>query len=194
MGKKLVTLDEFKTYKEINNDEHNSKIGVIISSINELVKTYCNRTFLDYATVDKTEYFDATSISEYYMDELPLLSVTSFSVSNDGGVTYTEGVENTDYFVDTTNNCILTGSTLPFTTSSIPFKSGKIIYKGGYIEVPMDLKIAIMDLIEYYREEEYTPRKAFQGMSVENLGFREGAGSALPTHIRRVFELYRVVM
>ena len=47
-----------------------------------------------------------------------------------------------------------------------------------------------MDMVEYYREAEYTPRKEMAGAKLENLGFRAGSSSSLPSHIKRVLDKY----
>ncbi len=194
MIKTLVSLDEYKTYREVNSDDFDNKLSTIIASVSELVKNYCNRTFIEYAKVNKIEYFNAKTISEYYVEEIPIIEVASLNFSIDGGVTYTEAVKNEDYFVDEDMGSILTGTSRNFLISGIGHKSGKLIYKAGFLEIPKDLKLATMDLVKYYADEEYTPRKAFQGMTIENVGFREGGGIGLPAHIRRVLGMYRVVM
>jgi hypothetical protein len=108
------------------------------------------------------------------------------------GVDYTDLVAGTDYYVDYRYDAVRSMYDTPFTAGAIPADvSVKIQYKGGYERVPEDLKIAVLDLVEYYRSEEYTPRKSFGENIIENLGFREGGGSNLPANIKRVFEMYK---
>lgn len=191
MGLELVSLDEFKAYKKIVKDEDDSKLSIMIRSASQLAKTYCRRTFVDYAATDKVEYFDGDSLDTLFVNEFPIINVTSVEVAPDG-VTYTALTVNEDYFVDTEVDAIRTVDGLPFTVGSYPsFKSVKVTYSAGFDEVPEDLKIAVMDLVEYYRQEEYTPRKAFEASSIENLGFREGGKASLPAHIKRIFEMYK---
>lgn len=192
MGLELVSLDEFKAYKKITKDDDDPKLSIMIRAASELAKTYCRRTFVDYVTTDKVEYFNGEIDSTVFTDEFPILSVTSLSIASDG-VTYTDLTIDEDYFVDYDVDAIRTVDNLPFTQGAMPaFKSVRVTYKAGFDEVPEDLKIAVMDLVEYYRQEEYTPRKAFQDNSIENLGFREGGKASLPAHIKRVFEMYKV--
>lgn len=192
MGLELVSLDEFKAYKKITKDEDDPKLSILIRSASQLAKTYCGRTFVDYADTDKVEYFNGNEDAILFVDEFPIISITSVEVAVDG-VTYTAITADEKYFVDTLIDAIRTVDDLPFTYGAYPaFKSVKVTYKGGYTEVPEDLKIAVMDLVEYYRQEEYTPRKSFENASIENLGFREGGKASLPAHIKRVFEMYKV--
>lgn len=192
MGLELVSLDEFKAYKKITKNEDDSKLAIMIRSASQLAKTYCRRSFVDYYSTDKVEYFDGDIDSMLFVDELPIVSVSEVAVASDG-VTYTALTADEDYFIDHSVDAVRTVDNLPFTVGSYPaFKSVKVTYRGGYEEVPEDLKIAVMDLVEYYRHEEYTPRKAFQDSSIENLGFRDGGKASLPAHIKRVFEMYKV--
>lgn len=192
MGLELVSLDEFKAYKKITKDDDDPKLSIMIRAASQLAKTYCRRTFVDYVATDKVEYFNGNNDAALFVDEFPIISVTSVEIANDG-VTYTALTEDEDYFVDYDVDTLRTVNNLSFTVGAQPaFKSVKVTYKAGYDELPEDLKIAVMDLVEYYRQEEYTPRKAFQDSSVENLGFREGGKASLPAHIKRVFEMYKV--
>jgi len=191
MGLELVSLDEFKAYKKITKDEDDPKLTIMIRSASELAKTYCRRSFVDYVDTDKVEYFDGDSLETLFLGEFPVISVSEVAVAPDG-VTYTALTADEDYFIDYSVDAIRTADNLPFTIGSYPsFKSVKVTYRAGYSEVPEDVKIAVMDLVEYYRQEEYTPRKAFQDSSIENLGFREGGKASLPAHIKRVFEMYK---
>jgi hypothetical protein len=192
MGNPLVTLSDFKAYKKITKTEDDVKLSLIIESANKLAKTYCRRTFVDYVSSDKVEYFNGNEYSTVLLSEFPVISITSVEIASDG-VTYTALTEDEDYFVDYELDAIHTPYQLPFTSGAAPaFKSVKVTYRGGFAEVPEDLRIAVLDLVEYYRQEEYTPRKSMDGSTIENLGFREGGGSSLPSHIKRVFEMYRV--
>ncbi len=193
----LITIDEYKTYKSINSETDDSIISLLIGSVSNYIKEYTNRDFIDYAHTDKVEFFDAVSYGTYYPKEFPLLSVTEVATSADGGVTWTVLVEDTDYFVSIdseggddsiVNNTVYTG----FGMGTILFKSGRITYKGGYTETPLDLKLATMDLVHYYRTEAYTESKALQGASVAN-PIMVVKSNALPMHIKRVLDNYRVM-
>ena len=155
----LVNLEDYKTYKGINSNEEDDRTRYIVSSVSSLVKNYCNRSFLDYYNVDLVHYSDGTSCSSEYLDEFPIKTVTSVEVSTDGGVTYTLLVENTDYFVDKQEDKILTQSGFYF-SSGVAHNSLKISYMGGYDKLPEDLRIACLDLVDYYREEQFAPKKS----------------------------------
>jgi len=197
MAKNLVTLEEFKIYKNINSTEQDELINALIKRVSAFVKNFCKRTFIDYSTSNKVEYFDAVDVEDVFVSELPILSIASVEVSNDGGATYeTPIIEYTDYFVDYELGHIVSSTCFTqFGTSTVSSgkskRSLKLTYKGGYVILPDDLKQATLDLVEYYRANEYTPRQNFGQFQTENLGFRAGSSSNLPSHILRVFSLYR---
>jgi len=193
MATDLCTLSQFKTYKTIHpdNTDEDALISQLISSVSNYVKDYCGRTFVDYYSTPKVEYFDGMNCKRVFTDEFPVISVESVEVSSDGGSTYEEF---TDYITDKSNDSIVSlGSN--FITTSIPTNSLKITYTAGYDpnNIPPDLRQACMDLVEYFRSKEYTPRKDWNDASIENVSFREGGGSKLPPHIARVLSHYRMV-
>lgn len=196
-GLLLVNLDEFKTYKGITKSNEDAKLTVILEGVSNYAKEYCKRSFIDYYSVDKVEYHDANEFNQIFLNEVPLISITKVEISLDGDFSgtdpdkITELEEYSTYFPNIRDSLITSGSTYPIAYGAISgVPNLRVTYKAGYEVVPKDLKLAIMDLTEYYRSEEYTPRKAFKDMSIENLGFREGTAS-LPSHIKRIFEMYR---
>ena len=192
--KTLISVDDFKTYKGINNNDEDSKLNTIIINVSSFIKNYCGRTFNDYITTDKVELLDARIDTQLYLEELPIISITSAEITSDN-VTYTSLTENEDYFVDY-NLAIIYSASSVAVASDVTYNplNTRITYKAGFEELPEDLLIATMDMVEYYRSEEYTPRKAFSNNSVENLGFRETGGARLPSHIERIIQLYRKIL
>lgn len=193
-GLLLVTLDEFMTYKGITKPD-DAKLTIILEGVSNYAKEYCKRSFIDYYSVDKVELKHASEFTELFLDELPLISITSVEVSLDGDFTgtdpnkITELEEYTDYLPNMENSSIQSTYPLGY-GSTVNIPNVKVTYKAGYEITPKDLKMALMDLVEYQYSEEFTPRKSFKDMSIENLGFREGTAS-LPSHIKRIFEMYR---
>ena len=193
-GLLLVDLDSFKSYKGITKPD-DARLTMILESVSNFTKTYCKRSFIDYYSMDKVELKNASEHTEIFLDELPLQSITSIEVSLDGDFTGTDPdkittlIEYEDYYPNIENSSII--STQPLAYSGILNVSNlRITYKAGYKTTPKDLKMAILDFVEYQYSEEFVPRKSFKDMSIENLGFREGTAS-LPSHIKRIFEMYR---
>jgi hypothetical protein len=196
-GLLLVSLDEYKTYKGITKENEDAKIVQLLEGASNLAKEFCKRSFIDYYSTAKVEYHDGSKYDTIFLDELPLNEITSVEISLDGDFDtvdkVTALVAYESYYPNKEDSLIFSGVVgYPLVYGAVPGTANiKITYTGGYENTPKDMKLAVMDLVEYYRQEEYTPRKAFKDMSIENLGFRENSNSSLPSHIKRIFEMYR---
>lgn len=186
----IITLEQYKEYKKINSTNSDDKLGAIIGSVNKFVENYCQRSFTDHYSSPKTEYFDGYNNNGIYPSEFPLVSVVSLKSSTDGGQSYDVTLQPfIDYQID--NNAYRILSTKAnFVTTLYPINSLQLIYKAGYSSVPEDLRLAAMSLVEYYMEEQYTPKKGMQGTNVENVLYTSES-SKLPPHIRRILDFYR---
>lgn len=194
MANDLVTLREYKTYKDISTDDKNAQLRDIITHVSNLVKDYCGVSFNDYISSDKVEYFDGKNNNRVFLSEIPLNSVTHVKTSSDGGVSSTVLTVNEDYFIDYDLGSILTGTDLAFVPDAyIEFKSLEVSYKAGYTAVPEAIKLVTMDIVEYYKTESFHPRKSMSGSTIESVSFSKLGDSSFPPHIRRVLDLYRVV-
>lgn len=185
----LITLSEYKEYKGIKSTSDDAKTESLITRTSQFIKRFTNKTFIDYAFVNKVEYFDGKLVNEVLLEELPIISVTHVKTSIDGGVTQTDLVENTDFFIDNSLGAIL--STGVFTTTGVAFKSLEVSYKGGYTSTPQDIKQASLDLVSYYLDNEFTPKRQFGSNTIENFNFRAENDVNLPGHIQRILEYYR---
>jgi uncharacterized phiE125 gp8 family phage protein len=196
----LITLAEYKAYKGITNDNDDDAISMIIDNASKLVKTYCGRTFIDNVTVNKVEKFDART-AEVVLAEVPLLSVSLVTTSIDGGltqVTLTEADSDaTGYFVDLEEGRVLTQIEDQNFLDSVgtPYRSLEITYLGGFTdsvgvaEVPHDLRLAVLDMVSYYVNDEKKPGKSLASANIDNVPSTLVNG--FPPHIVRILQLYR---
>lgn len=185
----VLTLDRYKIYKSISSTTEDTQHTAIIDAVNAFIEQYCGRTFTGSYSSDKTEYFDQTD-TELYPVEIPIVGITSLEYSTDNGETYSTAlVEFTDYIINANNDAIisLTGS---FCSTTYPYNAIKLVYKGGYSTPPLDLELAAVHLTDFYKDEEYTPRKSLAGASVDHV-VQPDMTARLPAHIRRVLENYR---
>ena len=195
MGLDLVTLEEYKVYAGINSTNQDTVITALIPQVSSLVKTICRRTFVDYIDDAKTEVFSGGSTNyKYYMQEYPVLSVSSVEYSADYGQTYTSLTEYTDYVVDLEDDSLVA---LPFTedplTTTVFTKAingYKVSYYAGYETLPADLKIAILDLVTYYLKNDgsvHSPKApGTNSVQIEYI-----TTNALPSHIARILNMYK---
>ena len=193
----LCTKSEYKAYKKIEHAKDDSQIDVLITSVSELVKTYCGSTLIDYYGSNKTEIFDIldTDTSEIFLSESPLVSVSSVQERDSISSSYNTLTANTDYYVDTEHDRIFRiDGDISSKAWSRGFASVQIVYRAGYSSTPQDLRLAIYDLITYYLKEEYKGRKSLAGATLQNetaTSIKDDIG--FPDHIKRVLDMYRVV-
>jgi hypothetical protein len=189
----LITLTEYKEYHTVTTATDNTKLTKLIDATSALVENYCGRKF---GAGSYTEFHDAKQ-SKVYLENFPVNSLTYVKVSADGGTTQTTLTEapadGTGYYVDLPNETIMTQTGSNFLSYyNTPFHSLEIAYNAGYSQIgdiPKDLKLVTMDLVNYYKNDEHKPSMIIGAASTDNpLPF---AGSSFPAHIRRVLDLYR---
>ncbi len=183
----LITLQDYKTYAGISSVEHDAKLSSLIVYTTDFIKKYCGRTFIDNysegAFTEIIEYWSGGADS-YPTKEFPIQEIVSVEYSSDLGTTYTELVAGTDYALDKEKDLlhVVEGE------DNSGINAYKITYKGGYATTPDSLKVAALDLVEYYYKQESTPKRMQNFVSIEYV-----KSSDLPHHIKRVLDLYRVV-
>ena len=181
MAKDLITLEEYKLYAGISSIEQDDKLASLISNVSALIKTYCCRSFVDFYDTPAEEYFNG-EYNQLMVREYPIKDVLSVSYSGDYGVTYTELTSGTNFVIDRMADVLV----LVDGVTRKGVNSIKVQYFGGYEEVPADLKLAALDLVQYYAKSENNPKKVNGFVSVEYV-----ISADFPSHIKRVLDLYR---
>lgn len=185
MANNLITLAEFKAYKNINSTNQDAAINTIIPKVSAFVKTLCRRSFIDYADEAKVETITASPKS-ILLTEFPVIEVLSVEESIDYGKTYTALNEFDSYVVDKT-----AGAVMPTYSEFNTLPNGYVItYKAGYAEgLPEDLKLAVLDLVDYYLKNDsavHSPKApGTNSVQIEYI-----STTSLPAHIKRVLDQY----
>jgi hypothetical protein len=183
MGIDLVTLAEYKAYVGITSTTSDAIITAIIPKVSALVKNICRRTFVDYVNDSKTEVYSGGD--RLYFKETPLLTLGSLEYSSDYGATYTELVEYTDFVLDLENNSIA-----PIGAEFYKAINGyKLTYTSGYEELPVDLKLAVLDLVTYYIKNDMAIHSP-KAPGTNSVQIEYVVTTNLPAHIKRVLDLY----
>ena len=184
MGLDLFTRQEYKSYKGITSANSDGQIDSLIPKVSQFTKTYCKRTFVDYASDPLVEY-NPGGFDRIVLSEIPVISVASVQRSIDYGKTYTTLTKYTDWVLD--GNDIV--SLHPSGKFEQLIRGYKITYFAGYESVPEDLKVACMDLLTYYKDNEGSI-KSTKAAGTNTTQIEYIQTSSLPAHIRRVFDLY----
>lgn len=186
MGLDLVTLQEYKNYAGLTSTTQDTAIKAIIPKVSELVKSICRRAFVDYVDDAKVEVFkggELLSLAEY-----PIVSVDSVEYSADYGANYIILTEFTDWVLDQSAANIMPTPNLGVFPYGL--NAYKVTYYAGYETLPVDLKLAVLDLISYYLKND---------SAVHNSGAPRGntvqvqyiMSTALPSNIQRILDLYK---
>ncbi len=189
----LITLSTYKTAEGIQATKDDAKLELLITSVSQLVKTYCNATFVDYYTSAKTEMFNINYNESFVqLAEGPVVMSDGNKpvVSERDNITssYTTLTQDVDYYVDTELDCIYRmNKAWPKGPGAV-----KVVYKAGYATIPADLKLAVIDLITYYHKDEHKARQTIAGASIQNQSSSSQRNNvAFPDHIKRVLDLYK---
>lgn len=193
----LIELSDYKEYKQITSSTRDGKIQKLITQVSALIENYCGRKFFEYASSPGvTEWFDSNT-DKVYLKHFPVIAVNSVNISVDGGLTQTALTENDvnggGFFADLENGVVMTQKIGDKFQASgyynTAYRSLEINYYAGYVDLPEDLKLAVLDTIAYYEDQENKPTQTLMGATIENA--LPYAANSFPPHIRRILDLYR---
>jgi hypothetical protein len=184
MGANLITRQEYKQYMGINSSNSDGEIDTLIPKVSEFAKTYCRRSFIDYANDPITITTDG-GYKNIFLTEIPVINISSVSQSTDYGQTWTKLTKYVDWIQQGDTITSLHGSGI----FPVLLNGYKIQYFGGYETVPEDLKLAVMDLLTYYKDNEAAV-KSTKAAGTNTTQIEYIQSNTLPAHIKRVFDLY----
>lgn len=195
----LITVQEYKNAEGIVNQKDDNRLDVIVPQVSDLAKKYCGTSFIDYYSSARTETF---SIHDNYtstiiVSESPLVSVSSVEERTGYAESYsTLSTSNYEYYVDTAADAIIRTTTSGgkgYWASGVG--SVRVTYTAGYATTPKDLKLALFDLVTYYLKDEHKERRTIAGATLQNQGTSGVRDNTdFPDHIKRVLDLYRVII
>jgi len=187
----LITLEEYKESKGLSSVKDDYRLNTLIDSVSQLVKTYCGNSIVDYYSTNKVETFSIDWDTHLVqLTESPVNSVVSVETRDTVAASYTT-LASTEYYLDTATDSIMYVSSGSNNYRNWPRGPGavKVTYTAGYSDTPADLKLACIDLVQYYYKEEHTQRRTLAGATIENQGSGDGRG--FPDHIKRVLDMYK---
>lgn len=190
----LITFDEYKAYAGIESEKQDDKIDRLVTSVSQIVKTYCANSFVDYVDTDKVEVFTLPWESKIVqLSESPVISVTTVEVRSAYGDAYTELTTGAfEYYLDEDTECLYRTNELGFLTWPAGPGAVRVTYRAGYSTLPEDLRLAVYDLMTYYLKEEYKERRTIGTASMANqTTSTQWRNVGFPDHIKRILDLYK---
>jgi len=190
----LITLETYKDAVGITSSTHDFVLTSLVESASQLVKTYCNNTFVDYFTSNKVETYSINyTTTSVQLTESPVNTIVSVQERDSISKAYNTLTANLDYYFDETTDSIFRSNGANG-YKTFPQGPGAVIvtYKAGYANCPTDLKLAVIDLVTYYFKTESKQRQTLAGASIQNQSSTSLRNNvAFPDHIKRVLDLYK---
>lgn len=191
----LVTLSEYKLQQGVSSSKEDERTDSLITSVSQLVKTYCGNSFIDYYTEPFTEEFTFNyNTWILQLTESPIININSVEIRNTYASNYVLLDElKQEYYLDRlTDSLIRTNSGTSFIHWPMGAGGVRVKYTAGYAGTPEDLKLAVYDTVTYYLKDEHKVRRSLAGGTVENAGSSsQPANPGFPDHIKRVLDLYK---
>ena len=195
----LFTRDEYKDAEGLRGEKDDDRLDIICPQVSKLVKTYCGTSFIDYYSSAKTEtitiYDNFTNT--IVLSETPLISVSSVqerTAYSESYQTLTTG--NYEYYVDTDSDSIMRttkNGELAYWAKGVG--AVRVTYTAGYASTPSDILLACYDLVNYYLRDEHKESRTLGGAQIRQDGTSSlRLSTDFPDHIKRVLDLYRVII
>jgi len=194
----MANLIDLTTYKDLNGITTVTSdflLSSLIDSVSELVKTYCGNSIVEYYSTNKIETLNidwSTHVAQ--LTESPVNVIISVEERSSYSSPYAVlTTDNHEYYFDSNTDSVFRTDG---TTKYRPWAQGpgavRVTYTAGYAETPLDLRLAVVDLITYYFKGEHKERKTLNGASIQNNGSTSLTNNvAFPDHIKRVLDLYK---
>jgi len=185
MGISLITKAEYKTYMGISSTNSDTEIDFLIPKVSELVKSYCRRTFVDYYGDANIEFFDG-GFKSLLLKETPVVGIVSVAYSMNYGKTYTNLTKYTDWVIQGDSIISLNPGGFPYSINGY-----RVTYTAGYDlpDLPGDLKLAVLDLVEYYSRNNGAVHST-RNLNPNTTEITYVSTTHFPAHIKRVLDQY----
>jgi len=191
----LITVEEYKESEGIEKPKDDLRLNYLIPSVSQLVKTYCGNSFIDYYSTNKVDTISVDwDTHTIQLTESPVNTVVSVEERDTYDANYkTLQASSHEYYVDYSTDSIVRTNR---GSSYMNWKRGpgavRVTYTAGYASIPLDLRLAVTDLVTYYLKDEHKERRTIAGASIQNQASTSQRNNvAFPDHIKRVLDLYK---
>ena len=179
----FATLADYKLYKKLSNKtENDAQYQFVIDSVNSLISSTLGRELTAYYSTPKVEYFSPQKNQKILLlQDFPVQEVTLVETRRNKEEDF---VANTEYYYNPVADSLHADYCWPRGNGTV-----RVTYTAGYQTVPQDLKMAALDLADYYLKEQFIENRQI-GNAQMTSGF---AKDQWPKHIARVIDTYRNV-
>lgn len=187
----IISLAEYKQFEGLSKNDQDVKLNLLIEAASNLIKTYLGNMFapdvspiVEYISVD----YDTDRIFPKFYPISSLISVEEPDRYTYDSTVHVPIQVGTQYYLDGDSIVRVPGD--GFANWPLSPATVKVTYLGGYEanETPSELKLACIELVNYYRDKGFLPNRSLQGATIINAG----AGVAeLPPHVRAILDYYK---
>lgn len=187
----LIALGDLKTLLNIDDNQYDSLLKLLNTSVSSLIETYCDRHFSDGTY---TEYHDGEGMPDLYTTEWPITSVMSIYDDVNRQFESSSLIDSTTYviYADEGRISIIPGSILySQTTFAEGVQNVKVTYRAGYTTIPADLQIMATEVIGKKYKNIVDKRWGMTNIGSAGENFSIFADDLLPEHRRFLDMKYR---
>jgi len=192
----LITLQEYKDFYNIKKPDEDSRHSMLISMVSALIQTYIGVDADGGKQVTETISLDYDT-DTIFLDNYPIVGPVTVSETSRytwDSTVHVPLVYASDYSVNLADG-ILTRNYVVGGFANWPISPGNITVSyttgstWGYdvVDVPADLKLAAIELVKYYKDEEFKQSKTIMGTTQVNTLAK---GTAFPQHIQVILDKY----
>jgi len=167
----LTTTARAKQHSALANVD-DTLLGYLLDAASSVVEGYCSRTF---ALADYTETYDGTGLEFLYLWNYPIVSVTSATVTESGGIQTV--IASSDLRFDASSGKLMYDfdEAASFGTFIRGHQNWTVVYRGGYATIPDAIQEATIQVVL----SAYSAGDSQAGVSSEKLGeysYTKGSG------------------
>jgi len=194
----LITLQEYKSYYGLNKPDNDGKLNQLISSVSALIQTYTGRQYDDGTMVTETISLDYDT-DTIFLSHYPVQQITSISETaryTTDSTVHVPLVYESDFILNKADGTLLrqyrVGGFANWPVSpgiiTVSYVTGNATDTGTPADVPADLKLAAIMLVNYYEKDQFVQAKSIAGTSQTNTMVQ---GEDFPKHIQVLLDRYR---
>jgi hypothetical protein len=193
----IITLEDYKNFygTSLENTKEDGRINLLIEYVSSLIQAYLGLDFEGGKAIHEVISLDYQT-NKIYLEHYPV--VGDVIVSETDRYTLDSSVHvplyyASDYFVDAAQG-VLTRTYRPGGFANWPISPGVITVDYTTASnweldaIPGDLKLATIQLVNYYKNEEFKQTKTAQGSSIVNTMAK---GTDFPLHIQVILDRYK---
>lgn len=187
----LITLQEYKDYMGLRKPDEDTKLTFLIASVSSLIKAYLGYSLVDNYDTPITEYASFEYDTNIYYPKLwpirDIIEITEQSRYTTDSTVHVPLTAESDYYLSG-DSIVRIPNYGGFGTWPRGPNTVKVIYRAGYEDTPAELKLAAIELINYYSQEQFRQSKTIMGSTVINTLSKS---DDWPSHIKLLLDNYK---